>query len=61
MEPDEALVLLYRRSTPQGGFAVEEYAGADVVIPLPETDMEIPQAELYERVGLEFRSPQSSR
>lgn len=52
VEPDEALVLIYRRSTPQGGFAVEEYAGSDAVIPLPEWDAEIPLAELYERVGL---------
>lgn len=52
VEPDEALVLIYRRSTPQGGFAVEEYAGSDAVIPLPEMDAEIPLAELYERVGL---------
>ena len=56
VEPDEALVLLYRRSTPQGGFAVEEYVGTDAVIPLPEMEMEIPLTELYERVGLDFKA-----
>lgn len=56
VEPDEARVLLYRRSLPQGGFAVEEYAGPEAVIPLPELDTEIPLAELYERVALDFRS-----
>jgi Uma2 family endonuclease len=59
VEPDEARVLLYRRSMPQGGFAVEDYVGPEAIIPLPEMDTEIPLAELYERVGLEFRSAQA--
>lgn len=58
VESDEARVLLYRRSMPQGGFAVEDYAGPEAIIPLPEMDTEIPLAELYERVGLEFRGTQ---
>jgi Uma2 family endonuclease len=58
VEPDEARVQLYRRSMPQGGFAVEDYAGPEAVIPLPEMDTEIPLAELYERVDLEFRGAQ---
>lgn len=56
VEPDQATVLLYRRNLPQGGFAVEEHNGLDAVIPLPEMDTQIPLAELYERVELDFRS-----
>jgi len=52
VEPEEARVMLCRRGLPQGGFAVEEYAGLDAVIPLPEIDAEIVLGELYERVGL---------
>lgn len=54
VEPDEARVLLYRRGLPQGGFAAEEYVGLEAVIPLPEQGMEIPLAELYERVGVDI-------
>jgi Uma2 family endonuclease len=53
VEPDEARVLLYRRSLPQGGFATEEYAGLEEVLLLPELVTEIPLAELYERVALD--------
>ncbi|MCX6876151.1 MAG: Uma2 family endonuclease [Verrucomicrobia bacterium] len=53
VEPDEARVILYRRSLPQGGFAVEEYAGRESVIPLPEIEAEIALGELYERVSLD--------
>ncbi len=56
VEPDEPRVLVYRRSTPQGGFAVEEHVGTDAMIPLPEMEMSIPLADLYERVGLNFQS-----
>jgi hypothetical protein len=52
VEPDEARVLLYRRSLPQGGFAVEELVGRDALIPLPEIDAELALGELYERVAL---------
>jgi Uma2 family endonuclease len=52
VEPDEARIILYRRNLPQGGFAVEEYAGLDAVVPLPEIDAEVALGELYERVGL---------
>ena len=52
VEPDEARVLLYRRSLPQGGFAVEELVGRDAVIPLPEIDAELALGELYARVAL---------
>jgi hypothetical protein len=52
VEPDEARVLLYRRSLPQGGVAVEELVGRDALIPLPEIDAELALGELYERVAL---------
>jgi Uma2 family endonuclease len=60
VEPDEARALLYRRSLPQGGFAVEEYAGSEAVIALPELETEIPLAELYERVVFDLRSALAS-
>ena len=56
VEPDEARVLLHRRCLPQGGFAVEEYSGLEAVIALPEMDLELAVAEVYERVGLDCQN-----
>ena len=49
VEPDFAHVTVHRRG-PSGGFVVEEYAGLDAVIPLPEVEIELPLAEVYEGV-----------
>lgn len=53
VEPDEARAILYRRSLPQGGFALEELAGLNTVIPLPEIAADITLGEVYERVALD--------
>jgi Uma2 family endonuclease len=50
-EPERPYVLVHRRQT-QGGFATEEHAGLEGVVPLPEIEAELPLAELYE--GLDF-------
>ena len=50
VESDDPRVTTYRRQ-PQGGFAVEECAGIEAVIALPEIEAELPLAELYESVG----------
>ncbi|MEI6178915.1 MAG: Uma2 family endonuclease [Verrucomicrobiota bacterium] len=47
IESDDPRVTAYRRQ-PHGGFTVEEYAGTDAVIALPEIEAELPLAELYE-------------
>ena len=49
VEPDSPEVLVHRRK-PEGGFAVEIFAGHDAVIPLPEIEAELPLADLYERI-----------
>lgn len=51
VEPDIAHATVHRRG-PSGGFVREEYAGLDAVIPLPEVEITLPLAEVYE--GLEF-------
>jgi Uma2 family endonuclease len=51
VEPEKPLVILHRRK-PEGGFAIEAYAGLDAVIPLPEIEASLPLAGLYERVEL---------
>ena len=48
VEPDEALVIAFRRSG--DGFVREVYEGLDAVIPLSEIETELPLAEVYERV-----------
>ena len=54
VEPDEPLLVVYRRG-PSGGFVREEYAGLDAVLPLPEIETELRMAEVFER--LEFIAP----
>ncbi len=53
-EADQPYVLVHRRRK-DGGFATEEYAALDCVIPLPEIDAVLALAELYEAV--EFTAP----
>lgn len=50
VEQDSATVVLHRRT--ELGFVREVYAGIDAVIPLPEIEIELPLAEIYD--GLEF-------
>jgi Uma2 family endonuclease len=47
VEPDSIRVTLHRRK-PEGGFAIEVFAGADAVVPLPEIDTHLPLSELFE-------------
>lgn len=47
-ESDQPLVTVYRRKVDH--FAVEVYEGRDLEIPLPEIEMELSLAELYENV-----------
>lgn len=50
VEQEMAAVVAYRRTI--HGFVREEYVGLDAVIPLPEIQIELPLAEIYE--GVEF-------
>ncbi len=49
-ESEGPAVTVHRRK-PDGGFAVEEYAGLDAAIPLPEIGAALPLAELYAGAG----------
>ena len=49
VEPDEPILVIYRRS-PDGGFFKEDYAGLDAVVPLPEIEMELKVSEIYDRL-----------
>lgn len=56
VEPDEAKVSVYRRQTDGAGldaFEAQLYTGRDAVIPLDEIEVELPLAEVYERVEFE--------
>lgn len=48
VEQDFASVTLYRR-TPSG-FVAEVLSGLDAIVPLPEISMDLPLADVYERV-----------
>lgn len=48
VEQDSALVTVYRRTAE--GFVREVYEGTDAVLPLGEMEIELPLAEIYERV-----------
>lgn len=50
-ETDTAVVTVLRRKS-EGGFASEYYSGPDAVIQLPEIDVSLPLAALYERADL---------
>lgn len=47
VEPDIAHVTVHRCG-PSGGFNIEEYAGLDSVIPLPEVEIDLPLSEIYD-------------
>jgi Uma2 family endonuclease len=49
VESETPDIILYRRK-PEGGFAIEAHSGLEAIIPLPEIDVTLPLAELYERV-----------
>jgi Uma2 family endonuclease len=49
VEPDQPSVVAHRRGV-SGEFAREEYAGIDALVPLPEIEIELPLAEVYERI-----------
>lgn len=49
-ESEAPALSVYRRK-PQGGFAIEHYAGLEALVPLPEIEAELPLAELYARVN----------
>lgn len=51
VELDFPAVIVHRRK-PEGGFAVENHAGLDGIVLLPEIDATLPLADLYERVEL---------
>jgi Uma2 family endonuclease len=56
VEPDEAKVSVYRRKDTGAGleaFDAQLYTGRDAVIPLDEIEVELPLAEVYERVEFE--------
>ena len=48
VEQDEPKIVVHRRGA--DGFAAEVYEGLDAVIPLPEIEIELPLADVYERV-----------
>ncbi|WP_425396302.1 Uma2 family endonuclease [Aeoliella sp.] len=52
IETDSPRVVMHRRTN--GGFVAECYDGLDAVVPMPGIDVELPLAELYERV--EFKA-----
>jgi Uma2 family endonuclease len=49
IEQNMPAVVVFRRAA-DGGFVPELYEGLSAVIPLPEVEIELPLAELYERV-----------
>ncbi len=51
VEQDAAAITVYRRNE-QGGFVREVYVGMETIIPLPEIEIELRLAEVYE--GVEF-------
>jgi Uma2 family endonuclease len=46
IEQDSPAVVLFRRT--EHGFVREVYQGLDVVLPLPEIEIDLPMAEIYE-------------
>jgi Uma2 family endonuclease len=48
VEQDQPKVVVYRRGG--DGFVAEVYEGLDAMIPLPEVEIELPLAELYDRI-----------
>jgi Uma2 family endonuclease len=56
VEQETAAVVAFRRTA--GGFVREVYRGMDAVLPLPEIGVELPLAEIYERVGFVPEQPE---
>ena len=54
IEQDSPAVVVFRRT--EHGFVREVFPGLDAVLPLPEIDIDLPLAEIYEAV--EFRPEQ---
>lgn len=52
IEQDAPMVVVFRRT--EDGFVRERYQELDAVLPLPEVDIDLPLAEIYE--GVEFRA-----
>jgi Uma2 family endonuclease len=48
IEQESALVVVYRRKG--DGFESEVYEGVGAMVPLPEVDIELPLAEIYENI-----------
>jgi len=48
VEQDSPTVVAFRRT--EAGFVREVYTGMDAVLPLPEIEVELPLADVYERV-----------
>ncbi len=51
VEPDLVAAIVHRRK-PGGGFAIEEYAEINAILPLPEIEADLPLKDLYERIPL---------
>lgn len=55
VEQESAAMVVFRRTA--SGFVREVYTGLEAVLPLPETETELPLAEVYE--GVEFSAEPS--
>lgn len=51
-ESEEPFVIIYRRGK-SGGFGREEYFGLETVISLPEIEVSLALADLYDRLGFD--------
>jgi len=51
VEPDAPAATVHRRG-PSGGFLREDYAGLDAIIALPEIEIDLPLADVYEGLNL---------
>ena len=49
VEPDEAIVVAYRRAY-SGDFLKESYFGVEAIVPLNEVGIDLALAEVYERI-----------
>jgi Uma2 family endonuclease len=47
----ETPAVTIHRAKPEGGFAIERFAGLEDTVPLPEIESSLPLAEIYERVA----------
>jgi Uma2 family endonuclease len=49
VEPETPSITIHR-AKPEGGFAIERFAGLEETVPLTEIEASLPLAEVYERV-----------